>query len=140
MPLAVTGNGLSARYDVRTFRLLTILALLLTLPGYGLAGLTQRSCQEQMRASNHPSLAGDCCPGKADPGARCKQLDDGPLSKKGPCSACKAGYNCKTSQSFEPVSSLVLLIPPAVFPPSLDPATLLLSHRPDGLWRPPRFV
>ena len=124
---------------MRNFRLLTIVAILLTLPGYGLAGLAQRSCQEQMRASDVGALASDCCPGKADQGRACKQLGDAPLSKKA-CSACKAGYNCKTPQSFEPGTVLVLLIPPAIVSPAVEPAPLLLSHSPDGLWRPPRFI
>jgi hypothetical protein len=137
---ASAGHPDPPRYDVRNFRLLTLLFVLVTLPGYGLAGLAQRSCQEQMRVPNDVSLAGDCCPGKADQGTPCKQLGDGPLNKNGPCSACKAGYTCKSPQPLEPVNSLVLLIPITVLSLSTSPAPLLSSHSPDGLWRPPRFV
>ena len=125
---------------MRNLRLFTILAVLLTLPGYALAGQVQRSCQEQMRASNEVALAGDCCPGKADQGTPCKQLGDGPLKKNGPCSACKAGYTCKSPQPFEPVSSIVLPAPATAPTLSADPPPLLWSHSPEGLWRPPRFV
>ena len=127
---------------MRYFRLITLLAVLLTLPGYGLASLMQRSCQEQMRASSPSVLAGDCCPGKADQGqgTPCKSFGDGALSKKAPCSACKAGYNCKSPQSFEPTSVQVLLVMSVEDSLSASPPPLLLSHGPTGLWRPPRFV
>ena len=127
---------------MRYFRLITVLAVLLTLPGYGLASLMQRSCQEQMRAPSSIVLAGDCCPGKADQGqgTPCKSFGDGALSKKAPCSACKTGYNCKSPQSFEPTSGLVLLVMSVAGSLSVYPPPLLLSHSPAGLWRPPRFV
>jgi hypothetical protein len=38
-----------------------------TLPSYGLVGLVQRSCQEEMKASTHVTLAGDCVLEKATP-------------------------------------------------------------------------
>ena len=125
---------------VRKVRLLTVLAILLTLPGYGLAGLAQRSCQEEMRASNAITLVGDCCPGKSDQGTACKQHGDSPLGKKAPCSACKAGYNGKSPQSFEPATETVLRVVPTAFLMSSDPPPLLLPHRPEGLWRPPRSI
>jgi len=117
-----------------------VLAVLLTLPTYGLAGIAQRSCQDEMRASSHIVLAGDCCPGKGDQGTPCKRLGDGPLGKKDSCTACKAGYNCKSPQSYEPAAALVWLILPAHSTVSIDPPSLLSSHSPDGLWRPPRFI
>ena len=121
-------------------RLITVLALLLTLSTYGLAGLAQRSCQEEMHAATPIALAGDCCPGKGEPGTSCKQLGDSPLGKKGGCAACKAGYNCKSPQSYEPAPALVWLVLPARSTVSIAPASLLLSHSPDGLWRPPRYI
>ncbi|MBS0418801.1 MAG: hypothetical protein JSR66_13890 [Proteobacteria bacterium] len=116
-------------------RLVVLLFTLLTLPVYGLAGVTQRTCQEQMSASGHTVQAGDCCPGKADQGTPCKQSGDGP--GKGSCTACKAGYNCKTSQSFEPSSVWVLFSLPARTNTPSHIASILISHSPDGLWRPP---
>jgi hypothetical protein len=124
---------------VSTFRLHVLLALLLSLPCYGLAGLTQRSCQEQMRASHQVVLAGDCCPGKADQGTPCKRLGDGPLGKNGSCTACKAGYSCKSPQSYEPAHSPVLFVLPARSTLSAEPLSLSVSHSPQGLWRPPRL-
>jgi hypothetical protein len=121
------------------FRLHVVLAILLTLPVYGLAGLTQRSCQEQMTAAHQVVVASDCCPGKADQGTPCKRLGDGPLGKNGSCTACKAGFSCKSPQSYEPAHSLVLfaqLVPSKL---SAQPPSLSLSHSPDGLWRPPRL-
>lgn len=123
-----------------TLRLITVLAILLTLPTYGLAGVVQRSCQEEMRALTHVNLAGDCCPGKSDPGTPCKRLGDKPLGKKDSCTACKAGYNCKSPQSYEPAPALVWLVLPAQSTVTLDPPSSLSSHSPDGLWRPPRFI
>jgi len=125
---------------VRTLRLITVLLTLLTLPGYGLAGLVQRSCQEEMRSSAHITFAGDCCPGKGDPSTSCKRPGDSPLGKKDSCKACKAGHNCKSPQSYEPAAALVWLILPAHSTVSIDPPSLLSSHSPDGLWRPPRFI
>jgi hypothetical protein len=121
-------------------RLITVLALLLTLPTYGLAGVVQRSCQQEMTASTQITLAGDCCPGKGDPGTACKRLGDGSPGKKDSCTACKAGYNCKSPQSYEPAPALVWLVLPARVTVSIDPPSLLSSHSPDGLWRPPRFI
>ena len=134
-PLGVASIG-----TMRGTRLLILLTVLLTLPGYGLAGFVQRSCQEQMRASSHVVLASDCCPGKTDQGAACKRLGDGPLGKTGGCSACKAGYNCKSSQSFEPTEAPVLLVLSARPTLSMDSHTPMLSHSPGGLWRPPRLI
>ena len=125
---------------MRATRLWILLSVLLTLPGYGLAGSAQRSCQEQMVTAAHASLAGDCCPGKSDQGTPCKRLGEGTLGKHGGCSACKAGYNCKSPQSFELTdgpASLVVSVGPTS---SLDPPILLLSDSPDGLWRPPRLI
>ena len=134
-PPGPTGN-------VRNLRLLTILATLLTLPGYGLAGLAPvRSCQAQMSASNHIVMAGDCCPEKAGPGTACRAAGGSPLTgKNAPCSACKAGFNCKSPQSYEPSHVVVLLVTPARPAVSVDPPTLLSTHSPDGLWRPPRLI
>src|SRR5262249_9780790 len=121
-----------------------VLATLLTLPGYGLAGVVHsRSCQEQMSASNQAVLADDCCPGKTDQNGPCKRLGDGspaPAGKKDTCSACKAGYNCKSPQSYEPSPGSGVLTFPVRPLVSADPPTLLLAHSPDGLWRPPRFT
>jgi hypothetical protein len=124
---------------VSTFRLQVVLAILLTLPCYGLAGLTQRSCQEQMRASRQVVLATDCCPGKADQSTPCKRLADGPFGKNGSCTACKAGYSCKSPQSYEPAPGAVLLVLSVQSTLSVEPPALSLSHSPEGLWRPPRL-
>ena len=117
-------------------RLVVLLFTILTLPVYGLAGVTQRSCQDQMSSTAHTAQVGDCCPGKADQGTPCKGVDGGSPGK-GSCTACKAGYNCKTSQSFEPAFVWVLPSPPNRTTTSADIAAILISHSPDGLWRPP---
>lgn len=126
--------------SMRATRLFILLTVLLSLPGYGVAGFAQRTCQEQMAATEHVSVAGDCCPGKTDQGTACKKLEDSPLGKKGGCSACKAGYNCKSPQSFEPTETPRLPASSVAPSSSLDPATLLLSRSPNGLWRPPRLI
>jgi hypothetical protein len=123
---------------VRRLRLLTILVTLLTLPGYGLAGLTHvRSCQAQMRPSDHVVMLGDCCPGKADQNAPCKRFSDG---KNETCSPCKAGYNCKSPQTYEPTHLVAMLVTPARPVLTANPPTLIVSHSSNGLWRPPRFI
>jgi len=123
-------------HPMRSFRLLVVLVTLLTLPVYGLAGVTQRSCQDQMSASAHTPQIGDCCPGKSDHGAPCKGVGDG-SSGNGSCTACKAGYNCKTPHSFEPAFAGPLYVLPVRPITSTDVASLLISHSPDRLWRPP---
>ena len=126
---------------MRRLRLLTILLTLFSLPGYGLAGIQARSCQSQLTAGNPVAVAGDCCPGKADPGDACKELGKSGLpGKNALCSQCKAGYNCKSPQSFEPthmVAQFVNVSRPAVLSFHLS---ILLSPSPDGLWRPPRLI
>jgi hypothetical protein len=122
-----------------SFRLQVVLAILLALPVYGLAGLTQRSCQEQMSAAHQVVLAGDCCPGKTDQGTPCKRLSNGPLGKTGSCTACKAGYSCKSPQSYEPGHGPVLFVLSARSTLSAEIPALLLSPSPEGLWRPPRL-
>jgi hypothetical protein len=132
----------STVYHLRmpTLRLITVLALLLTLPMYGLAGAVERSCQQQMSASNHTTVAGDCCPGKSDAGTSCKRLGNSPLGKKDSCTPCKAGYNCKSPQSYEPGPVLAWLVAPTRSTVATDPPYLVSCHSPDGLWRPPRFI
>jgi len=120
---------------MRRVRLLTILATLLTLPTYGLAGLAHRSCQEEMTATAQSVQAGDCCPGKSAQDTPCKQ--DG---KNNPCTACKAGYNCKSPQFYEPTHTVVLVLVSDRPTLSATPASLLVSRSPDGLWRPPRLI
>jgi hypothetical protein len=120
--------------------MVVVLLTLFTLPGYGLANLAQRSCQEEMRAANQIALAGDCCPGKTDQGVPCKSRSTSPLGKGNSCTACKAGYNCKSPQSYEPAPGLVLFILPARPVLSVNPTPLLLSYSPDGLWRPPQLA
>jgi hypothetical protein len=76
MQFFATFHGLP--HDMRTLRLQTILALSLTLPGYGRARLAHvRSREAHMSASNRAVKAGGCCPGKADQGAACKPFGDG---------------------------------------------------------------
>jgi hypothetical protein len=125
---------------MRATRLFILLTVLLSLPGYGIAGIAQRTCQEQMAGSAPVSVAGDCCPGKADQGTPCKKLADSPLSKKDGCSACKAGYNCKSPPSFEPAEVPSILLSSVMSSSSLDPPTLMLSRSPSGLWRPPQLI
>ena len=123
---------------MRCTRLLVLLFTLLTLPVYGLAGVMQRSCQEQMSTVSHTPQVGDCCPGKTDQATPCKRLgdSDGPAGK-GSCTACKAGYNCKSPQSFEPSSAALLYLLPSRGAASAELPSPLISHSPDGLWRPP---
>jgi hypothetical protein len=125
---------------MRASRFLVLLAVLLTLPVYGLAEAAQRTCQEQMSRTNQITQAGDCCPGQTDHSDACKRLGDGPLGKGGSCTACKAGFSRKSPQSFEPTPGLVLYLLPSRSTAPADLPSILISHSPDGLWRPPTFI
>ncbi len=125
---------------MRRLQLWIVLLTLLTLPGYGLAGLAHvRSCQLQMTSAQAVATPGDCCPGKWDSGTPCKRLGDDP-GKNGTCTPCKAGYNCKTLQPCEPNALRVLLVVPARPLLTVHSPTLLVSHSTNGLWRPPRLI
>ena len=125
---------------MRRLRLLTVLLTLLTLPGYGLAGLAHvRSCEAQMKNPDRIALVGDCCPGKTDQSAPCKRLGDAP-GKNGSCTPCKAGYNCKSPQTYEPTHLVAMLVVPARPVLTANLLTLVTSHSSNGLWRPPRFI
>jgi hypothetical protein len=127
---------------VKMFRLLLTLATLLTLPVYGLAGIASaRSCQEQMQSADQMTSTGDCCPGKAGHGTSCKILGGTQLpGKNGSCAACKAGFNCKTPQSFESTHVMTLPVTPVRSSGSAEPPVVLASHSLDGLWRPPCLI
>ena len=126
--------------NMRRVRLWIVLLTVLTLPGYGLAGVAHtRSCQLQMTAAQAVAAPGDCCPGKSDTGTPCKRLGDGP-GKGGGCTPCKAGYNCKSPQSYEPAHLLPLFVVPSRPVLTVHPPTLLVSHSTNGLWRPPRLI
>jgi hypothetical protein len=123
---------------MRRLRLLTVLLTLLTLPGYGLAGIAHvRSCQAQMASAHSVVATGDCCPGKADQSTPCKRFGDG---KNGSCTPCKAGYNCKTPQTYEPTHLVAALVVPTRPVLTANLPTLITSHSPNRLWRPPRFI
>jgi hypothetical protein len=123
---------------MRRLRLLTVLLTMLTLPGYGLAGIAHvRSCQTQMASVHSVVAAGDCCRGKADQSAPCKRFGDG---KNGSCTPCKAGYNCKSPQTYEPTHLVATLVAPARPVLTANLPTLIPSHSPNGLWRPPRLI
>ncbi|MBS0367118.1 MAG: hypothetical protein JSR67_14980 [Proteobacteria bacterium] len=126
---------------MRRLRLLVTLVTVLAVPAQGMAGLAYgRSCQEQMAALSHAVLAGDCCPGKADPGTACKDPGTGAPGKNAPCSACKAGFNCNSPQSYAPAASVVWIPAISRSTPFSASFTPVLSRSPDGLWRPPRSL
>ncbi len=132
--------GIPVSLHMRRFRLLAVLLTLLTLPGYGLAGLAYvRSCQAQMQAPDRVAMAGDCCPGKAEQSTPCKRFGDAP-GKNGTCTPCKAGYNCKSPQTYEPTHLVAMLVVPDRPVLTSDLPTPAISHSSDGLWRPPRFI
>jgi len=123
-------------------RTLVLLALWLTLPFYGMAGFAQvRSCPDRLSASHQIAQNPDCCPEKGSPGGPCKQAGDGSAPvKKDPCSgACKVGLNGKSPQSYEPSTTAMVFVLPARTPLTANPPVLLVSHSPNGLWRPPRL-
>lgn len=134
------GLSMTTMFPMQLSRLLVLLAVLLTLPVYGLAGAAQRTCQEQMTHAGQGTQASDCCPGQSEHSDACKRLGDGPLGKGGSCSACKAGFSCKSPQSFEPTPGLVLYLLPSRSTAPADLPSVLISRSPDGLWRPPTSI
>jgi hypothetical protein len=125
---------------MRRLKLLTVLVTLLTLPGYGFAGLGNvRSCQAQMQAPDRVVMGGDCCPGKSDQSAPCKRSGGVP-GKSGSCTSCKAGYNCKSPQSYEPTHLVTMLVVPTRPILTAELPTLVISYSSNGLWRPPRSI
>ena len=133
-------SALPVTMYMRRLKLLTVLVTLLTLPGYGFAGLgSVRSCQAQMKTPDRVVMASDCCPGKADQSVPCKRSGDAP-GKNGSCTSCKAGYNCKSPQSYEPTHLVAMLVVPTRPILTANLPTLVISHSSNGLWRPPRSI
>jgi len=123
-------------------RTLILLALCLALPFYGMAGLAHaRSCPDRLSASSQVVQDTDCCTGKGSPGGPCKPSGDGsaPVKKSSCGGACKVGVGSKTPQSYEPTATMMVFVLPARSPLAADLPKLLLSHSPNGLWRPPRL-
>ncbi|HKT72081.1 MAG TPA: hypothetical protein VJQ47_04275 [Steroidobacteraceae bacterium] len=120
-------------------RSLVVFLTLLTLPGYGFTAFAQRSCQDEMRASTQVVLAGDCCQGQDAPGTHCKGLGGSPPGNKSSCPLCKVGHGCKSPPSYELGPALVWMLTAGATTSSADVPSLLSSHSPDGLWRPPRL-
>jgi hypothetical protein len=119
---------------MRRLRLLVLLATLLTLPVYGLAGVAQLGCDAQVSSGLHDAVPSDCCSGKVDQNTSCNPDGEGPMGK-----SCKSGCSCTTPQSYEPTSSWVLPTVVTRHIRSANPPIPLFSHSPYGLWRPPRL-
>lgn len=141
-PTSSFGSVLLAKITLVRFpRLLPVLALLLTLPLYGVAGIVSAfNCQGQAPRVN-AIAAMDCCPDHGGHDSDCNSLaDQGHPVKTNSCSMCKAGFGCKSPTSFEPVHVLTISPVLAHDPGSAEPPPLLSAHSPDGLWRPPRLT
>ena len=128
---------MASRPNMQRLRLLVLLGTLLTLPVYGLAGIAYRTCDPQVSAAGQTDVPADCCSGKFDQNAGCKQDGQVPGGKNAPSHACKASCGCASTHSYEPVSGWLVTVAVTHGIASADPPTLLSSRAPDGLWRPP---
>lgn len=139
---------------MRLFRLIVVLATLVSLPGYGLAatghagGCPERAAGGAAAATHAMDMAGmdmagmdmagaaahhDCCPGTATPKGEPK-----PASPHGSCPACIAGHTCQGSHAAQPGGELTLRAPPLRIALGEEPATGASLCGPDDLLRPPR--
>jgi len=110
---------------MKLLRLVIFFVLTLALPSLGLAAVSTTSpCQMSGMASISMDMAG----------MDCGHTDSGKVHQ--PCkmdASCKACDVYRPSMAEQPVKTLLLA--ELTLP---HPATPILSHDPDGLWRPPQ--
>ena len=131
-------------FAVRHLRVVILLVVALTLPGYGLADLAHvRACPNAMGDMGAHAMSGHgCCPGAGGP-VTSTQHAGGNRSRTTHRSGspCNSPFCCKVAQ---PLLQLNAIAPPlgATRPsmPDIEPLRLEPSSRSDGLWRPPRLI
>jgi len=126
---------------VKANRLISLFAVLLTLPLYGLAGAAHvRDCDSASGMTHCGGAADPCCPEKGSPGFDCT-MSGAPLSgTQGHCAPCEAGCHCQSAQCIEPGIVLLERIAPIRSDSPAHATPFPPSRSPDGLWRPPRLA
>ncbi|HKQ84586.1 MAG TPA: hypothetical protein VJS42_20475 [Steroidobacteraceae bacterium] len=123
---------------MRVLRLITVLAVLLTLPFFGVASIAgARACVEAAMAA---PAEHDCCPDEQGSHAQAEThaSHDGAPAQTDGCGSCDSVHACKSPQSFESTS-----VPAFEFVPIDQPALGTVSaripaHSPDLPLRPPQ--
>ena len=121
---------------MRRFRLLTVFAVVLTLPAYGMAGYAQQTHTDS-RVGGGAAQWSDCCPGKTGAKTSCKVAMGGGASKTFGCGACKAGSCSKSTQVYEAIGSGAMTFVEAPQSIQTERISAYRAHGPYGLWRPP---
>ncbi len=119
---------------LRTF---LILLLAIAIPLEGLAAVRMG----EMMHTNSVPMEMAASASTADDACMMNMSDSGKSSKS--TAPCKMGDACKICQVFPSTTSAVNanpLILPLIETVSLLPESLLPSHDPSGLWRPPRSL
>ena len=137
---------------MRLFRLIVVLATLVSLPGYGLAATGHAGpCPERVgggtpSAAHHVDMTGmdmagmagmdgapmphECCPGTANPK---------PATPHAGCPACIAAHDCKSPQGAQTLAVLVRVLLPRQAAVPDAPSRHVSLCGPDGLLRPPNL-
>lgn len=124
-------------------RILTLLVLALTLPGYGLAGLGHvRGCDHAMGQMGSQAAAplGCCAGGHHGMSGGQSTGHPVPSGQHGTCPYCSGGLSCNAPQALESSAIDPLLGAPAHTIPASRIPILTTLHSPDGLWRPPPLI
>ena len=119
-----------------TLRLLTLLALLVTLPGYSLAAFAQCLGAGKQMSTGEDSMAQDFCSAKADGKAECQNDMDTDRQHGHTCKIRKSGCCTTTAQLAALVGASLLwaVRTPSSTAPMPVPVPLDESS---GPWRPP---
>jgi hypothetical protein len=121
---------------MRFVRFFALIALLMTLPVYGMAAGHVRACAGQIDAAQSSEQGSRCCPDEhGDKNAPCEMPGKGT-----PCAPCKLGHCASSVQALERAPELISILPSSTVPIVGPVTTLLTADSPDGLWRPPRAV
>ncbi|MET0660795.1 MAG: hypothetical protein ABW110_21845 [Steroidobacteraceae bacterium] len=123
---------------MRAFRLITVLAVLLTLPFVGVASIASAlTCDEAAMAA---PAEHDCCPDEHGGHAPAKThaVDDEVPAKSDGCGSCDSVQACKSPQSFESTSAPDFVLLPADQLILGAVSTRIPAHSPDLPLRPPQ--
>jgi hypothetical protein len=119
---------------MRIVRFFALIALLMTLPVYGMTASQSRACPGQSAAAQGNGQSAHCCPDEhGDRNAPCEMPGKGT-----PCAPCKLGHCASSVQVLERAPELISIRPSSTVASLAPVATLLTANSPDGLWRPPR--
>ncbi len=121
---------------MKLLRLLFSLVLMLAIPFLGTSAFAMPQTlpcpmQSDMMHSTSMSADHDCC--------QMDKVTSQESSKSKSSTTCKPGQECKLGQVFSPLASLAFQPLPVSAVVAIYPDTVIRSHDPSGLWRPPQF-